>query len=49
MDNAKHVKGGRAKGAAKGAARSAAIGAIADDEAGKEQVLEPLPGQWWVE
>jgi hypothetical protein len=34
-DNAKQVKGGRAKGAAKGAAGGAAIGAIADDEAGK--------------
>jgi hypothetical protein len=34
-DNAKQVRGGRAKGAAKGAAGGAAIGAIADDEAGK--------------
>src|SRR5438876_6725889 len=34
-DNAKQVKGGRARGAARGAAGGAAIGAIADDEAGK--------------
>jgi hypothetical protein len=34
-DNAKKVRGGRAKGAARGAAGGAAVGAIADDEAGK--------------
>lgn len=34
-DNAKKVRGGRARGAARGAAGGAAVGAIADDEAGK--------------
>ncbi len=49
-DNAKQVKGGRARGAARGAAGGAAIGGrLLMMKRAKEPRLEPLRGLWRVE